>query len=658
MAESNQNIDVLLALKSAVLNIDWEISDETLDELSQEVTQLQTLWSGEKVLLVYLQIIGALCQYISMNREQSHPGTFVLLKDVFDGLEKVIVTPEMSQSEKNNGVMAYADRYNTLKQDIAAGNFIPDPPREQEAEEPVVEMQEEEDSSADTAFDSMLNAMVQSEDEASDDISAEQDKPDVVEEAESPADVVEPPSERPAVQAVFNKDDGTEVDPDRNEDDEFVEADELLDDFFEDDDVPAPDIEFCDSDDEQKEDGDLSGADNDKADLNIADSDGGDVVIELDDEEEQEESFQEMEETLDDFFAEEEEEDFLDPFEDGDDDSLIEDALDDFFGDGEDEPLSVNDVADVDESLELDIPEEETLSLEPEEAEHEDSEKDGSVDSDDSGIAEEPVISESDVEDVLEEEAALPDESADIEDEPDTSEEEKVEFDVDEPDDAPVDSELSDDKSSLIVSAEPGEIEEPVAAEESAGVDEPVTDQDDSGLDGSCVENLQMLLLSVEWEVDDQLLLRLEEEIESLSTLLQDNASATIHLKFLGAVIRYISREQADVISDSMTCLKLLADSLESLLFDQTGNVSLYEENAVRSFVDWHELVVLDFEEQLSQVRDQLEDVSAKVFESGKSADAVVSEPVLSVEMQVLKDSILQEVRTLIALEIADLKES
>ena len=633
MAESNQSIDVIMALKSAVLNIDWEISDETLDELNREVVKLQTVWAEEKVLLVYLQILGALCQYIGVSREKSHPGTFMLLKGAFDGLEQVVVDPDMSQSEKNSTVMGYADRYNKLKQEIATGSFTPAPARKQEEDKSTIDMvmKDEDDHSTDTVFDSMLNAMVQ----APGGISGEQDtgesESDTEMEPESPPEVVATPSVRPPVQVAFNKNDGIEVDSDRNEDDEFVEADELLEHFFSDDDEIAGfeessrDDEIVDLDefqDDEKDEISLE-LDKDKTALDFTDHYDEDLIVELgDDTEKKEESFQDMEDTLDDFFTEDD--DLLEPLEVLDDDSLIEDALDDFFGDDEGESLSVKDVS---ESIEFDLQEDEVLSIE----------SNGVIEEEEVFIADSASI-DNDLRHVDEESES---DSLDTSDAEDFLADEDIE-DVSESD--PLDV-VPDDVTGSEIDDLDEELTEPVAVE-------PL-------IDGSCVENLQMLLLSVQWEVDDQLSLRLEEEVDSLGILLEGNASAGIHLKFLRAVIRYISREQADVISGSMACLKLITESLESLLFDQTGQVFLYEENAVRSFVDWHELVVLDFEEQLAQVDDHVKDVAeGRPEESVEVIEAVITspDPALSVEMQEMKDCILQEVRTLISQELAKLK--
>ncbi len=568
MSESNPKVEDLLELKSAVLNIDWEISDETLTELAGEVTKLQGKWAGKKVLLVYLQILKALCQYIGVSREKAHPGTFLLLKEAFNGLETVVKDPAMGQAQQNQDVMAYAARYNQLKKEIAAGDFIPGPPS----------AAAEEDHVEDTAFDSMLKASTQSPEEGRD----------------SESEVVAPavPPARPPVQVAFNKADGTEVEPDRNEADEFAEADELLDAFFDDDDdIPVPGAVRA-SGGELEEDVlaedyvemDLTGSssleqkEDDELTLDIdAESDRGDDSAE---------SFQEMEEALDDFFGEEDDDDLLEPVSaEAEDDLLIDDALDDFFGEDVDEPV-VAEAAGSGPAQRGDVSSASDQGLQPRAA----------------GADSEDIV-------VAEEEAGL-----------------------------------AEDSGHLVVTP-------------AATADEFVVE--DTCPEGSCVEELKRLLLSVDWEADDQLLRRLEGEIDSIGEVAKDNAPARIHLSLLRTVIRYIGREQAEVISESMTCLKLLVDSLENLMQDQTGDTSHYSDVAVQAFVDWHDLVVLDLENRLAQC----EKVVGLGVEPGVGAaeeNAAGVEHRLdssaSPDIMAWQEEILKKVKALIVEEIAGLK--
>ncbi|MCW5214449.1 hypothetical protein VU13_03955, partial [Desulfobulbus sp. US5] len=44
----------LLRLKSIVLSLDWDITEDTLAELAEELSELRSLWDGDKVAQIYL----------------------------------------------------------------------------------------------------------------------------------------------------------------------------------------------------------------------------------------------------------------------------------------------------------------------------------------------------------------------------------------------------------------------------------------------------------------------------------------------------------------------------------------------------------------------------------------------------------------------------
>ncbi len=81
-------------LKAAILAIDWEITDEVMDNLTRSIEPLKVQWAGKKPLLVCLQVIGTLGQYIKKAREKAHPEAIKLLPDVFATLETVITDGE------------------------------------------------------------------------------------------------------------------------------------------------------------------------------------------------------------------------------------------------------------------------------------------------------------------------------------------------------------------------------------------------------------------------------------------------------------------------------------------------------------------------------------------------------------------------------------
>jgi len=215
-------------LKAAVLAIEWEITDEAMDNLTRAIEPLQEQWVGKKALLVCLQVIGTLGQYIKKAREKAHPDAIQLLHSVFATLETVITDKSMDDGSKIALVRSAVEKYNKLKADLAKPRK--QPVRESQAEKsgagapPAAGqggstirdlMEQKEDQAVDGAFNTIFQEMV------SDDRGGAQ--------AAAPA-----PPAMPSVGGVAGAD-AKEVLLDRIDDEEFPEADSLLDDFFSDD---------------------------------------------------------------------------------------------------------------------------------------------------------------------------------------------------------------------------------------------------------------------------------------------------------------------------------------------------------------------------------------------------------------------------------------
>jgi len=71
-----------------VLSIDWEITPQALESFLDQVRLLKGVYQADKVVIMFLQILGSLGQYIKSSRSKVHPSTFTLLNSVFARLER------------------------------------------------------------------------------------------------------------------------------------------------------------------------------------------------------------------------------------------------------------------------------------------------------------------------------------------------------------------------------------------------------------------------------------------------------------------------------------------------------------------------------------------------------------------------------------------
>jgi hypothetical protein len=122
----------LAELKKIVLSIDWEITPEAVESFLAQIRLLKEAYQADKIVTMFLQILGSLGQYIKSNRSKAHPSTFSLLNSVFARLEKITSFPRMPELEKRKLLQTEMAAYQQLREKIsqrrAADEAKPFPP--------------------------------------------------------------------------------------------------------------------------------------------------------------------------------------------------------------------------------------------------------------------------------------------------------------------------------------------------------------------------------------------------------------------------------------------------------------------------------------------------------------------------------------------------
>jgi len=109
----------LSELKNLILSIDWEITDEVLEKLLQQIKDLNMTYEHDKIVLIFLQILNSLGVYIKKNRARAHPKTFKTLNSVFSSLDKVVLSNDMVEMDKKKILSTEMNRYKKLRIQIA-----------------------------------------------------------------------------------------------------------------------------------------------------------------------------------------------------------------------------------------------------------------------------------------------------------------------------------------------------------------------------------------------------------------------------------------------------------------------------------------------------------------------------------------------------------
>lgn len=108
----------LRELKTIVLSIDWEITDEVMTSFVDQIAVLKDRFKNDKILLVFLQLLGSLGEYIKANKGMCHPDAFKILNSLFTQLDKVSQSKDLTESEKKKILATELAKYKTLKEQL------------------------------------------------------------------------------------------------------------------------------------------------------------------------------------------------------------------------------------------------------------------------------------------------------------------------------------------------------------------------------------------------------------------------------------------------------------------------------------------------------------------------------------------------------------
>jgi hypothetical protein len=108
----------LKGLKSTILAIDWEITDEALETLIDQIDGLSEQFETDKVNHTLLRLLKSLAKYIRTHKSNAHPDTIKRVMSVYSTLEESTTNNELSQNQKEKMVLEEVDQFKRLKAQI------------------------------------------------------------------------------------------------------------------------------------------------------------------------------------------------------------------------------------------------------------------------------------------------------------------------------------------------------------------------------------------------------------------------------------------------------------------------------------------------------------------------------------------------------------
>ncbi len=112
----------LKELKSTILAIDWEITDDVLDMFIDQVDGLFAQFEGDKVIHTLLKLLKSLGKYVRAHKSKAHPDTIKRIMAVYSALEDSVTDEGMRRSEKEKRLLEEVRQFQRLKAMIVASN--------------------------------------------------------------------------------------------------------------------------------------------------------------------------------------------------------------------------------------------------------------------------------------------------------------------------------------------------------------------------------------------------------------------------------------------------------------------------------------------------------------------------------------------------------
>jgi len=112
----------LKELKSTILAIDWEITDDILDTFIGQLDGLMEQFEDDKVIHTLLKLLKSLGKYVRTHKSKAHPDTIKRIMAVYSVLEESVTNDDMSRNEKEKMMLEEVRQFQRLKALIFASS--------------------------------------------------------------------------------------------------------------------------------------------------------------------------------------------------------------------------------------------------------------------------------------------------------------------------------------------------------------------------------------------------------------------------------------------------------------------------------------------------------------------------------------------------------
>ena len=108
----------LEGLKSSVLAIDWEITDNVLDDFINHIDELSAQVKDDKINRTLLKLLRSLGTYIRAHKSRAHPDAIKQLLAVYSAFEESVSNKQLDQHDREKLLVQEVRHFKRLKAQI------------------------------------------------------------------------------------------------------------------------------------------------------------------------------------------------------------------------------------------------------------------------------------------------------------------------------------------------------------------------------------------------------------------------------------------------------------------------------------------------------------------------------------------------------------
>lgn len=112
--------EALRGIRAVILELDWEVSDEGLQRLTEQLDKLKTKFSDDRLVQVLIQGLYSLKSYIYEEKGRAHPEAYTLLHTFSEGIAKLIENGNLTDDDRQTIIIDQVNSLNNLKAQIAS----------------------------------------------------------------------------------------------------------------------------------------------------------------------------------------------------------------------------------------------------------------------------------------------------------------------------------------------------------------------------------------------------------------------------------------------------------------------------------------------------------------------------------------------------------